>query len=284
MTAGMTTQVQNLDFSQVASNWVSTSVDGCGGPTSGNRWVYRYWYQGLGPCNQLSIENDPTINKQVLHTSYTTAGGQAASQLGLYWPDTNNNSVVGDWMPIGFYMEVTFRVSTATMSQNSSNPFVVNNYVLGNVNHDVWQIEPDNLEVQSNSFGGGTWIVGDSLLEYQNGSIVHGGGPTDAERSDPTVYHTYGTLYTTDGNAVIAKCVYIDGVEQTACTVDTLNTGQGRPAQSLLRHDILLGFHWGEQPGATLTNQVDMYVQSIKIWLCPGSLNTTVQCTTLVTQ
>jgi hypothetical protein len=113
--AGFTTLALNADFSQSTYSNVANWVDGCGGPTSGFRWIYRWFPSGGGaPCSEITQVADETLGgQQVLHLQYLPAYNS---------PGTNTNQQIlqitlpsvpyGDnnnYLPIEGYTEMTFR-------------------------------------------------------------------------------------------------------------------------------------------------------------------------------
>jgi len=288
--AGFTQQVINADFSQPAYSNIATWVDGCGGPTTGDRWVYRWWYTGTaGPCDHIIMEPDPTIGgKQVMHIRFLVSDGSSpASNLSLSFPDAfnvNNNN----HFPMGLYVEITFRIAAASLVSQPGVFAIWSPYMIGGPGY-VFLWEADDIEVQPNSASGGTWIYGDGGIEWDYtqpaGMQAIGGigAPLSTLRDDETVYHTYGMLWTTDTTSQIWKCQYLDGGVTTGTATACGGNNPAHPV-ILTHHDQNLVLNWGGAPtGGAVTSNVDIYIQSVTAWVCPGGFGTSTQCTGLVT-
>ena len=264
-------------------NWTNLAnwLGGCGGPGSGYRWVYAYYYGSTPSCGLIDLETDGTIGKQVLH-GRMNVGDSNGRWIGITWPDGNN--VYGgpgpNGLPFSYYVEVTYRTTSASLSQ-SDNQDVQNFYnVFSGSGYGAF-FEKDYFEVQSGQFNGSTWLIGDGGIEWgpcNNGQCNFMNGQTDSERSDVTQYHTYGSLFTSDGTSQVWKCAYLDGAAATAnCgTLQTFVT----PGVLSQNHDNVALFMYGDNP---TNNDVHVYIQSFRFWVCPGSFGTSTQCTNLVT-
>lgn len=279
--AGFTTLALNADFSQSTYSNIATWVDGCGGPTSGNRWVYRWWNNnGVGPCGDLIMETDPTIGKQVLHLQYLpayNAPGTNTSQqiLVLSWPQIPFFDKV-NYFPVEFYTEITYRMTAASLTQ-AHEVNNMSNYMVSGGLPSYSIIEPDFFEVIANSLGNGNgrgWLYGDGVLQEGLGLMQNYPYHLAA---DLTAYHTIGTLFTSDGNSIYYKCYYLDGTK--------LGCWLALPSNAptvFAWHRYIFAMGWGTDSNnlanGTIINNMDIYVQSIRVWVCPNSFGTSTEC------
>jgi hypothetical protein len=261
--AGFTTLALNADFSQPAYSNIATWVDGCGGPTSGYRWVYSYYsYIQGAPCGDLIMETDSSIGKQVLHFQThpgdTTPPGASYQALVLAWPDHAFQASAVNWIGSQMYMEITFRIDAASLAQSTG--FVIGGGDLTATNQPGNWLEPDIMEIHSNSNDGTGWVYGDGTIEWVNYAISNGlfSNPPGNLRLDMTAYHTIGTLFTSN-TTDFAKCYYLDGTK-LGCWSFTLTNPSILPKLDQI-------FVWGNGAPAQ-SNNVDTYIQSINIWMC----------------
>lgn len=127
--------------------------------------------------------------------------------------------------------------------------------------------EVDFFEIHPNSYDGSTF-------EY-DGAVTF--------RADPTQYHTYGSLTTGDGTT-FAECMYVDGVRQNDKSGSSCYT---RSQNSyVLGHDVswwIGGDDCFGNPGC-MGNNFDFYLQSVRIWMCPGAWTSTCTGTVITSQ
>jgi hypothetical protein len=280
--AGFTTHALNTDFSQPAYSNIANWVDGCGGPTSGNHWVYSYYgFQQGAPCADLIMETDASIGKQVLHWQVhpgdpVYAGDTSSTAaLCLCWPDHCFQGSATNWLGPQMYMEINFRISAASFSQNTNITGTIAGGDLAATSQPGNWLEPDFAEIYANNNDGTGWIYGDGTIEWVNYQISNGlfTSPPANLRLDMTAYHTLGVLFTSN-TTDFAKCYYVDG-KKIGCWSFTLTN----PSDLTVLHQI---FVWSN--GAiNQANNTDTYIQSINIWMCANWATQT--CVgTLVTQ
>jgi hypothetical protein len=295
--AGFTSQVLNADFSQVSSNWVSTNVDGCGGPTSGTRWVYRLGtYGGYGtqpPCSRLIIETPSGETQQVMHLqyfptdNYTTPGNINAIYF-LSWP-ADAFGPEGH-LPVELYIEMTFRITPASFAttQFGGVPNIIGASIFPSPPESANNIEPDQFEVfvlsdpHNAQYGNG---IPETCNNSPCGGTNNQNPPLTTDLA--TTYATLGFLFTSDGTQ-FAKCFYVNGVRQTQgggydphgnflpnsnCMKFTMVN-----AVDATYHNLADGIGWG---GADLVAG-DIYIRSVRIWSCPN-WNTSNCINTLIT-
>jgi hypothetical protein len=267
--AGLTTQVLNADFSQPAYSNIANWVDGCGGPTSGNRWTYRFLKNSAGgaPCAYLLMETDSTIGKQVLHLSVPTSDPTNAYDIN--WPGVPFTAPVVAFAP-EMYVEITTRMSLASLKQtNSAYPWG-GELAIGYDAGANW-LEPDFFEVATNPNSNNSWVYGDGVAEWVNSAIHNGifSSPPNGLATDMSVYHTYGILFTSDGSTNYSKCMYLDGGILGCGEFNLTNPN------NLKYHNYIFNMIFGNDAGS---NNMDIYIQSFKIWACPNSFGTSTLC------
>ena len=255
--AGFTTAALNADFSQPSYANLANWLYGCGGSLPGWSWP--------GPCARVDQEFDASAGKNVLHLQHSTSDGGNGHSWAFSYPavyfgpgSTNNN------FPAEGYFQMTFRMSAASLVQpNGTSPVLGGQLAVGTGNAN-W-IEPDTLEVSANSTQ-----YGNGSLEFCNGSICNGifSWPGGFPTGDMTVYHTIGILWTSDGTSDYWKCAFLDG-NFTGCAGWNVTN-----PSTLSNHQFVIA----NGPGNAGTNNVDWYLQSMQMWVCPGSYGTTVQC------
>lgn len=275
--AGFTTLALNADFSQPSYFNIANWVDGCGGSTTAPRWWYGWFgttgssgpHQGA-PCAALIMENDPQAGTQVLHLQYLPAynaiGTNTGSQiLELNYPAPAFTSQdASNYFPSTYYVEIVSRQGSAS---SLTQAHALNNNSFWLVLDDATSpLEEDFYEVQTNG-GPPNWNY---QVNFEIGSAA-----------DFTVYHTFGALYTGDGTSIYPYlCAFRDGVvlpDQHGNSCTNLNrTG------NMSLHDgiILLGFGTDSNDLATgaIINNIDVYIQSIKVWTCANAFMTSTNC------
>jgi hypothetical protein len=272
--AGFTAAAVNADFSQAQYTNLANWLYQCGGPAlPGWSWTVQYNPNTGAPCANIDLENDPSIGKQVLHLNQPVPNGPI-SVLAYPYPIifSNNNA-----FPVTMYFQFTFRFASAGLTQGNSYPNIAGAEFTVGPNHSHW-IEPDIFELQPNTNTGSGWIYGDGSTEYACGG---GSGfcnaitdpPSVNARADVTVYHTLGILFTSDGISQYWKCNYLDG-SGYGCNQLPLSFA----SIDFAVHDETLGLGIGYGNGVQLTAPVDLYIQNIQVWVCPGSFETSNQC------
>jgi hypothetical protein len=258
--AGFTTLAQSWDFSQplyaTQSNWYD-----CSGTDFSNRSVL--FHQGnpgvnlVNPCNVNQVNDGGTLvmDYQWL-TSYgnVSFGGQF-NQVGGQTADQNGNVSID--FP-NMYIETVARV-TRTFGQpaNSGGP------------NDVWtwsdppgcplEIDVFELYEDQGGFADGSahsWCTGQDAYRwysYSTNNFPPGWQPTD--------YHKYGTLLTSDGSTEIYACGFID---------DRLQGCGGINASSNLatftaRNRVIISA--GSNAGTAAAN-IDMNVKYVNVYSC----------------
>jgi hypothetical protein len=265
--AGFTTPALNADFSQSTYSNIATWVDGCGGPTSGLRWLFRVGGAGnfnpSNPCSRLIMETDTTIGKQVLHLQSLAAEGPPGGGVSFWfmWPQLFYTTPTS-YLPFERYTQIVFRMSSSslvTSGSGTSNSWGTFDTIGGQTN---W-IEPDMFEVQINTVdANNTSIYGDGSIEYCNGTPFCNGifsSPTNGERANMTVYHTFGSLFTSDGTTRFEKCDYLDGT-----LVGCAGFNPNNPSD-LTAHAYTYTGGWG---GTGTSNNTDIYIQDVQVWSC----------------
>jgi hypothetical protein len=185
-------------------------------------------------------------------------------------------------LPVEYYLEMTMRYTTSSLTGNAG--CCVNlggSAMLPGSGYTAW-IEPDNLELIP---GSSPQIFGDGGTEYYPnagcwGAGTCGGvpyvlpfnGPSGTGSADFTQYLKLGVLFTSDGTSMY-KCYYLNDVLFQHCA------GKALLSPPLLNnHHYVFTFNIGSAPGGALYTTADIYVQSIKVWVCPGSYGTTQGC------
>jgi hypothetical protein len=295
--AGFTDHVLSADFSQSSYSDITTWVNGCGASSTPPFWWFGYWgesgqqpHQGA-PCSRIIMENDPSIGKQVLHLQYLSSDSAVGSNpnnqiLTLTWPAPPFNGPPVNYLPIEYYMEITFRQSEAGLTQSHQ----INNqrFYLGpsGFNSPSCYFGPDNFEILTNSNSDSGWVYGDcaGFGPATSDCVSTGqqwcGTPPEGLAKDLTQYHTCGTLFTSDGTTQMYMCAFVDGVNTTnGCP------GPYRPAFTapLANHQYIMingrGTDSLDRANGSVTVNEDIYIQRIDIWVCPGSFMTSQGCT-----
>src|SRR5215472_4964410 len=309
--AGFTQLVMNADFSNTTffPN-IAAFVTPCGGPSTNPTWHLAHWGAfpngpadvTAGECAALiDIENDPTIGKNVLHEHYdhtrAAAGADAnGAILVLTFPAIPFTSDHGLYFPVMEYTEITFRQSAGGLTQPaipaSCNPPTIT--VCSVLLQDFWfngandqQFESDSTETSVNSATTTSWGMGSD-------------GPIFS--ADILQYHTIATLFTSAAGASptdIEQCTFLDGVAvgngAAGCSIPARRCPSNQspcPEYSTHSRYFMSWFgldtqYFAAPPGQTIivppggaavTNDEDTYIQSIRVWTCPGGWGTTNPC------
>jgi hypothetical protein len=267
-TAGFGTCVLNSDFSTAFfanfNNWLGGD-NSCGSPAS------PIWYNSLGtPCSDYTIISDPNYGGQVLDMRFTNAdlaAGRRASQI-ISQPGYGS----GHAYPQALYVEQRFRLSASTPNVFNGDgqnlifqPFLAppsgapySNFV--ELNFAEFYFNPIGIASSLNPAPG----VGNfnynlqTALEYCQ---------TSCSNFDPTIYHTYGALSTTDGNGAMSWCLYIDGTK-LGCYNNTGITPTISTWNALQMLIIEVGP--GNDTPNPFNGPADIYYQYMRVYDCLG--------------
>jgi hypothetical protein len=275
--AGFTTCVFNSDFSlpyfSNPLNWLF-----CGANQSPPTPVWNLLAYGSGPnppCSDVAIISDPVYGNTTLNLKYTltdAANGTYGSNLHSTW-----NTNQGNFVPVlGMYLEFRQRLSVSTDSNCSrfdgtelSCEYMAF-FVYGRRNDtSVPFIESDFLEqyyfgnfspTYSQDGGGGIGFNAGASGSSWNFPTFH-----SAAGYNPTVYSTFGLIYTNDGVSNMATCQYYNGVK-IGC-----GTGTFSPS-SIATQTSDLGFNVGTNNNGPVSDppaaERDLYMNYILLFSC----------------
>lgn len=295
---GFTACALNADFTNAAffpasKNW----LNGCGGGTGGVWEIVWGTAFGAGTtnCARIDIENDPSISKNVLHIQFQP-GDITPSSLGgnVQWSLSFPNLGAGSTMlPQAWYVEMLFRFSpTGLQGGIPAGPM------------DFWQngagggpshyVEVDFFEQASGIPGRG---VG-GLLQWSNGS--NPGSSNSGEVIDLhnySGYLKYQVLHTNDGTLIFQECFWANDAPLNAtgggagggvnnnCIELGWNAGTAGCNATCLANEVFADVHkffldlWvGPGNVSSIPNAIDMYIQNIRIFACPGYRNLGTTC------
>jgi hypothetical protein len=273
--AGFTQLADNFDFSQPLYSNLSSWMD-CP-TTSGNRQI---WHQGYGagvngslPCNINQVV-DPTSGKTVLRFTYLKSyDGQSGF--------TGNNNALGaetynqvdsisthDY-PSQMYVEARYHIDTTnTLTDNNGGPSGAWWWFLqsrGGTQSDFGlTIECDFGEHYQASGG----FLNGACSNHYNGLEV---GPSYQSYSTnnlppgwaPTVSHTYGLLFTSDGATQSYACLFVDNRLQI-CGPTNPQSG----ANDQFHNFVWLIFGVAQGGNHPTSFDVNMYYEWIHVFTC----------------
>lgn len=274
--AGFTHMALNGDFSNSLYSNISTWLTGCGAagwPAWNFSWGFRFGNNG--PCNRIDMEPDSTIGgEQVLHIQFRNSDTTTynTDAFALSWPTgwTTASSGSGT-LPMEAYFEITFRFTSASLSEGASPAGPLDIYWNSVVNGGTsGNIEPDFMEIDPHPPNWGGGLI-DWLSNGPNFGDMYGG--TGIFTVDVSQYHTLQVLLTSDESTVFSKCTWIDGVAtETGCVQISPqnNPNCNGCAPAIYQLHTLEPNVWVGSGGVSIANNIDMYIQSIRIWECAG--------------
>jgi hypothetical protein len=266
--AGFTHCAANYDFTNVAYANPATWLD-CQG-ASRPQWTFAY-----GNCSHIFMTTDGGI--QVLDLEWPPSDYGQYTSTSIQTSNPSNQTDIANALfsiPTGKYIEVVSRVTSESESTStcSSNCILADAWSwMGNGNTGI---EWDFIELYgptSNVGTSGMGYGGDGMNAYHSGLWNAGHLPG----YDPTVYHTYGIRVATDGvgNGNLATCLYFDGnlIDQTqgGSTYQCAN-GNWTPASTQPGRNFLILTVGPQGGGPNYGANADFYVQSFRVWECPG--------------
>lgn len=267
--AGYTHCAANYDFTNAAYSNMATWLD-CKG-ASPYQWSFAY-----GNCAHVFMATDG--GSQVLDLEWQPSDYGQYTSTSIQTTGPNNDGNPADFVfstPAGKYIEVTARMSSASASV-CPNPCILS---------DAWAwqgggagIEWDFIEIYGPTSNVGT--SGGGFGGWNGISANHSGLWNVGHLSgyDPTVYHTYGVRAATDGagptgTQSIAWCLYLDGTminQQSGGSTYQCASGGWSPANTAIDRDALILTVGPQGSSANYTGNADFYVQSFRVWECPG--------------
>jgi hypothetical protein len=276
--AGFTTLAYCADFTQqnatnnvvngVSQTMVWTTLanwlDCAGASKSLAQWSLNGSNGKTNTCSGISVANDATAGSNVLKITQTPADGGAAIES---IATVANGGVNYELFPgTNSYAEVKYRLNTADENNIPASG-------QGNVVFDWWSmfynggLEIDFIE----TWGGapGTWSPSGGFLDWNNSSNrpSSGGGNYIAPTFDSN-YHTFGSLMTSNGSSgAVGQCSYADGV----AAMTTCHYIIPSEASEYTQSNYLLLWN-GAAQAATLTGNVVVYIEWIRVWSCAGWL------------
>jgi hypothetical protein len=89
--------------------------------------------------------------------------------------------------------------------------------------------------------------------------------PTRCTNFDPSIYHTYGELVTTDGNQAMSQCAYLDGVK-LGCQNFTGVTPATKTWQA--REQLVIELGPGNGSPNVFNGPADVFIKYIRVFSC----------------
>jgi hypothetical protein len=269
--AGFTTCALNGDFSKSFFSKISSWLNPCGGARK--KWEF-YWEYSIGAndgdCSRVGMKTDSTIGKRVLHLQEQPNDPTAANQQtwALDWPGRGWAVAHDILLPVyGYYAEITFRFTPASVGEGGAPAGPLGWWMNQWVNGCCW-VENDFIEGYDGTKGPGGqvgWAYGSA---HYFARWIH-------FAFDITKYHTLSALVTSDGSTAVAKCMWLDGAAQGCTTVPVADSSYCASDATCV-HDVF------PQHGGFITvwvgqgshnrgpRNVDMFVQSERVWTCAG--------------
>jgi hypothetical protein len=279
-TAGFTTCAFNSDFATSGFNTVSSwlggdkMTDDCGaGLASGPVW----YNTSDTPCSDYSIITDG--GSHVLDIQWNAADVAAGRTLSEMQSIGYYQQPGGHIFPTGMYLEMKFRFTTtgwhaldgASQTWLLGGPF---KWLPQQQPQNVPFVEWDCCEIYpgsnaSISAGSVPWDGVSGILwgDFPSGKQICS-GQTACNAFDPTTYHTYGMLVTTDGNTATAQCSYVDG-NKVGCVSSPSVSPATTPWQVLETLIIQLGPGGNTEP-SPFNGPVDLLISYIRVFSCSG--------------
>jgi hypothetical protein len=273
---GFTTCALNADFSNSLYSNTSTWINECGATTPW-RFYLGYRYSTGAPCSRADIENDGSVGKNVLHIQFQP--GDSSTGNGIFsftWPGAWLTTTGSPYLPNEMFLQTTFRISSATLTSSWKPPGPFDFWLQSNrapCTSGTGTCPPSWFEndfMETDNVGqGGVFPWGGGLIDWSNGNAIY--GPVVTGTIDPTQYHTLGVLLTSDESSAIAKCVWIDGSPQ-GC--NSMTSSSASAPWNYPQHNNIVDVFLGSG-GNTISNNMDIYIQDIRVWECAGYLATT---------
>jgi hypothetical protein len=289
--AGLTTNALNSDFTQVQpANWLG----GCATPGNGaalspqffddgvphSWWMNLWWSATYQGCSVAQIA-DPVYGGTTLDMPWTvdnTYNSVGTSLESASWDYSATGGVSHDYPPSSYY-EITFRQSPAA----AGNYAVLNTWGPQGISPTTWPssgyqqtiewdvMEPDAGQLYLSDAAVHNWGAGGSALMW-----VGFGPPGLPIGYDPTQYHTFGMLVTSDGTSM-QGCSYIDNVFVVCAPLPTgLSPYEAANGRNFLVLQNACDY-WNQPSGTCTQGQVQhLYVKTVRVWSC-SSWQTT-QC------
>ena len=280
--AGFTTCSLNADFtSGFFSSDVSTWVNGCG--ASAQQWGRFVWEApwgspGSAPC-RVAMETDSSIGKSVLHLQQTPADLATHSFWSWDYPGWQQSVSGGPTYPVYMYIETTLKFSAASLTEGGGQAGPIDIYINGYNSPGVGGgFEHDFIE-----YGGGNPNYG-SFAHFWIGGTGYGVNAISFT-ADLSQYHKLGFLVTGDGSNKTAQCVWVDDVGKGCFSMQASGycSGYSNPAAcqswSFIEHGGIISIFMGQGQVNQGPNNVDMYMQTERVFTCAGYKNASTFCT-----
>jgi hypothetical protein len=157
------------------------------------------------------------------------------------------------------YYEIVYRV-TPTVADSTNDPLTIFwTWGTAAARGGPGPIEYDYIENYGANFGSYDAAI-HNWGNNQNGSqYLWQGRSSLPSVYDPTHYHTYAGRLTSDGSTLVSACSYVDN-NLIAC-----KNPQAAGAEFNQRNFLIVN---NGMSNATVTQQTDMYVKSIRVWSC----------------
>jgi hypothetical protein len=271
-----TTPIPNTVGTGLPGNWLDCTY---GGP-SGAVWYFGSTWYGQDPatCSNVVQTTDPVGNLALdipIIYSKLIQGNTSSGYIMMKTTSfSDDRSPTSGYFPF-MYQEITFRFDQtpsfnvgAFWDWNSNyNPFA---------ERDSW--ECGGFIGQKCNTEATLWNSGGYDGYWANSNVPF------STSFDPTQYHTWGVLWTGDGNGNYSACTYVDGV-RNSCHLDANPVGANASAASVrerlqLEHALYDNVCTADGNWSCLPNfgTRHMYIKNVKVLSCPSWTSTSAMC------
>src|SRR5215472_12217206 len=285
--ANFTTKAFEADFTTASFSNPNTFVKQCNAGLPDQPtwwWIHGYDYQHQYQCSDVTVGADTGVTPnvpQVLHLTLPDSEFCPGGTPGTVTPGVCNSfggafqypanyagcaSAAAPCFPNEMYWEVVWRTPNASWNQDGNAAHgahvYANNFGLNRPPFSQTSIEMANFETN-----GGPGTSGGQFNFHANLNT-----PTFHlfnYNADPTVYHTWGLLVTSNGTDTYSLCEFIDGTPVSnpgvtgGCAVLT-----GQPAVLFSQHDNPIGIALDIFNNYVPSPQLELYLRRFTVYEC----------------